>query len=222
MNMKTITGTAAASIGLLALLSLAFTPGVSPNTAEAGAQSVQNSLEVPEGYETAVFAGGCFWCMEPPYDQLEGVTATLSGYAGGEEQNPTYGQVSSGRTGHTEVIRVTYDPEVISYETLLEVFWTNHDPLTADRQFCDWGRQYRPGVFYQGDQQRDAALASRRMWEESGRFDAPIVTEVTELDRFWPAEEYHQDFYKKDPERYYSYRTGCRRDARLEQLWGDS
>jgi len=216
--MKILTGSAAAAICLLALLSLGYAEGVSG----ASTQSVQSALEVPEGYETAVFAGGCFWCMEPPFDELEGVTATLSGYAGGEEQNPTYQQVSSGRTGHTEVVRVTYDPEVVSYESLLEVFWINHDPLTDDRQFCDWGSQYRPGIFYSGAHQREAAMASKSAWAESGQFEAPIVTEVTELDRFWPAEEYHQDFYKKDPRRYYSYRTGCRRDARLEALWGDS
>ena len=217
--MKLITNTA---IGLFALALIAFTLAGPPGSTDAGAQSVAEALEVPDGYETAVFAGGCFWCMEPPYDELDGVVATLSGYAGGPEQNPTYEQVSSGRTGHTEVVRVTYDPAVISYDRLLEVFWVNHDPLTDNRQFCDWGSQYRPGIFYQGEQQQQAAQASKRMWEESGRFDAPIVTEVTELDRFWPAEEYHQDFYRKNPQRYYSYRTGCRRDDRLQQLWGDS
>jgi len=220
--MKTTTRRIQVAIGLLALVALAFSLTGPRGGAEARAQSLAEALEVPEGYATAVFAGGCFWCMEPPYDELEGVVATLSGYAGGAEQNPTYEQVSSGRTGHTEVVRVTYDPAVISYDRLLEVFWINHDPLTDNRQFCDWGRQYRPGIFYQGQDQQQAALASKRMWEESGRFDAPIVTEVTGLDRFWPAEEYHQDFYKKSPQRYYSYRTGCRRDERLQQLWGDS
>lgn len=204
------------------LLAAALLLGILAVVSGAQAQSVQAALEVPEGYETAVFAGGCFWCMEPPYDELDGVVATLSGYAGGPEQNPTYKQVSQGRTGHTEVVRVTYDPNVVSYEKLLEVFWMNHDPLTGDRQFCDWGRQYRPGVFYQGDEQRSLAEASKKMWEESGRFTQPIVTEVTELDTFWPAEEYHQDFYKKDPNHYYRYRTGCGRDARLAQLWGTS
>lgn len=188
----------------------------------ADAQSVQEAMEVPEGYETAVFAGGCFWCMEPPFDKLDGVTATLSGYAGGEEPDPSYEEVSSGRTGHAEVVRVTYDPEVVSYEELLGVFWKNHDPLTADRQFCDRGSQYRPAVFYANEEQRRLAQASKEKWRESGRFEQPIVTEITELERFWPAEEYHQDFYEKNPVRYEQYRIGCRRDARLQELWGDS
>ena len=172
--------------------------------------------------EVATFAGGCFWCVEASLEKIDGVDEVVSGFTGGAKGESSYEEVSSGKTGHVEAVQIHYDPSKVTYEELLEVFWVNHDPLTDDRQFCDWGAQYRPGIFYAGDEQREAALASRRRIEESGRFDAPIVTEVTELSRFWPAEEYHQDFYKKDPRRYTSYRTGCRRDARLQQLWGDS
>jgi len=176
--------------------------------------------ETGEGLATAVFAGGCFWCMEPPFDKLDGVHSTISGYTGGQVENPTYKQVSAGGTGHTEVVQVTYDPAKVSFEKLLEVFWVNIDPEAENRQFCDRGSQYRSGIFYLDDAQRAAAEASKAELEGSGRLDR-VVTEVTALETFYPAEEYHQDYYEKNPIRYKWYRNGCGRDSRLEELWGD-
>ena len=168
----------------------------------------------------ATFAGGCFWCMEPPYDKLPGVIATLSGYIGGTVKNPTYEQVSSGRTGHTEVVQVEYDPAKVTYEKLLEVFWANIDPTVKNAQFCDHGSQYRTGVFYHNDEQRKLADASKSALQKSKPFKADIVTEITQAGQFYVAEEYHQDYYKKNPVRYKLYRNGCGRDARLKELWG--
>lgn len=170
--------------------------------------------------DTAIFAGGCFWCMEPPFDKLNGVVSTTSGYTGGQVANPTYKQVSAGGTGHTEAVRVIYDPRKVSYQQLLNVFWPNIDPLVKDRQFCDVGSQYRSGIFVRNAEQRRLAEASKRALERSGRFDQPIVTEITDATAFYPAEEYHQDYYQKNPVRYKFYRTGCGRDKRLKQLWG--
>jgi peptide-methionine (S)-S-oxide reductase len=177
--------------------------------------------EVPDGMAVATFAGGCFWCMEPPFDKLEGVKSTTSGYTGGPEVRPTYEQVSSGRTGHAEAVRIVYDPEVVSYERLLEVFWHNIDPTVEDRQFCDWGKQYRTAIYPHDAEQRRLAEASKQRIEESGRLPGPVVTEIVDAGPFYPAEEYHQDFYVKSPVRYKTYRTGCGRDARLRELWGE-
>jgi peptide-methionine (S)-S-oxide reductase len=168
----------------------------------------------------ATFAGGCFWCMEPPYDKLPGVISTVSGYMGGTVKNPTYDQVSGGRTGHTEVVQVTYDPSKVSYEKLLEVFWKNIDPTVKDRQFCDVGSQYRTAIFHHSEEQKRLAEASKAALEKSKPFKEPIVTPVVAAGEFWAAEEYHQDYYKKNPVRYSYYRTGCGRDARLKELWG--
>jgi peptide-methionine (S)-S-oxide reductase len=173
------------------------------------------------GHAIATFAGGCFWCMEPPYDELDGVISTTSGYTGGHKQNPTYEEVSSGKTGHAEAVQVVYDPKRITYERLLEVFWRNIDPLTANAQFCDHGTQYRSGIFFHDAAQRRFAEESKRTLEASGRFKTPIVTEIVEAGTFYPAEEYHQDYYKKNPVRYKFYRAGCGRDRRLAELWGD-
>jgi peptide-methionine (S)-S-oxide reductase len=169
---------------------------------------------------TAIFAGGCFWCMEPPYDKLDGVISTTSGYIGGTRENPTYQEVSSGRTGHTEAVRIVYDPAVVDYQTLLDVFWVNIDPLTRDRQFCDRGSQYRAGIFYLTEHQQALAEASKQVLVESGRFSAPIVTEITPASAFYAAEDYHQDYYLKNALRYKYYRYSCGRDKRLEELWG--
>lgn len=169
---------------------------------------------------SAIFAGGCFWCMEPPFDKLDGVAKTTSGYIGGQEKNPTYKQVSAGVTGHTEAVEVLYDPAKVSYEELLHVFWRNIDPTVENRQFCDRGSQYRTEIFYQDEGQKELAEASKAELETSGRF-ARVVTEITPAGTFYPAEGYHQDYYKKNPVRYKTYRLGCRRDARLEELWGD-
>ena len=168
----------------------------------------------------ATFAGGCFWCMEPPYDALPGVVATISGYTGGRVARPTYEQVSSGGTGHAEAVEVLYDPKVVSYEKLLEVFWRNIDPTTPNRQFCDHGNQYRSAIFVHDEAQRRAAEASKREIERSKRFPEPIVTQIVAASPFYAAEEYHQDYYEKNPVRYKFYRHGCGRDARLEELWG--
>ena len=168
---------------------------------------------------TATFAGGCFWCMEPPYDELDGVIATISGYIGGTKKNPTYEEVSAGTTGHTEAVQITYEPKKISYEKLLEVFWRNIDPLTANAQFCDQGSQYRSGIFYHDESQKKLAEASKKRIQ--GRFKQPVVTEIVRAAEFYPAEDYHQDYYKKNPIRYKIYRYGCGRDQRLEELWGD-
>lgn len=172
-----------------------------------------------ESLARATFAGGCFWCMEPPFDELDGVVSTTSGYTGGHRKDPTYEEVSGGGTGHTEAVQVAYDPARISYEELLEVFWHNIDPTVEDRQFCDRGNQYRTGIFYHDEEQKRLAEASRQEIVDSGRFDQ-VVTEISALSVFYPAEDYHQDFYKKNPLRYKSYRFGCGRDRRLEQLWG--
>ena len=182
------------------------------------------TMETPEqqGLEKAVFAGGCFWCMEGPFDELAGVISTTSGYTGGFVPNPTYEQVSAGRTGHTESVQVVYDPQKVRYEDLLKVFWRNIDPTTSDRQFCDVGTQYRPGIFYVTDEQRKLAENSKKEIEQHKTFPEPIVAEITKATDFYPAEEYHQDFYQKNPIRYKFYRLGCGRDARLAQLWGDT
>jgi peptide-methionine (S)-S-oxide reductase len=149
------------------------------------------------GTATATFAGGCFWCMEPPYDELDGVIATISGYIGGTKKNPTYEEVSAGTTGHTEAVQITYEPAKISYEKLLEVFWRNIDPLTANAQFCDQGSQYRSGIFYHDESQKKLAEASKKRIQ--GRFKQPVVTEIVRAAEFYPAEDYHQDYYKKNP-----------------------
>ena len=170
----------------------------------------------------ATFAGGCFWCMEPPYDKLDGVKSTVSGYMGGHVDNPTYEQVSRGGTGHAEVVQVTYDPEVVSYEKLLDVYWRNVDPFDAGGQFCDRGDSYRTGIFYHNAAQKRAADASKAQLNASPRFDKPIATQVAKAGEFHPAEDYHQDYYEKNPLRYKYYRWACGRDDRLEQVWGDN
>jgi len=177
--------------------------------------------KVPPGDAVAIFAGGCFWCVESDFDQVPGVVATISGYTGGSKVDPTYQEVSSGTTGHAESVEVIYDPKKVTYEHLLDVYWTSIDPTVKDRQFCDTGNQYRTAIFYTNDEQRRAAEASKKKVEATKPFKAPIVTEITMAGRFYPAEEYHQDYYRKNPVRYKFYRTGCGRDARLKELWGD-
>jgi len=176
----------------------------------------------PPASATAIFAGGCFWCMEPPFEGLPGVLSTTVGYTGGTKKNPTYEEVSSGGTGHAEAIQIVYDPSRITYEKLLEVFWRNIDPLTADAQFCDHGSQYRSAIFVLDDTQRRLAQASKDQLAASGRFERPIVTEIVAATTFYPAEEYHQKYHSKNPVRYQYYRWNCGRDQRLEQLWGKS
>lgn len=168
----------------------------------------------------ATFAGGCFWCMEPPFDKLAGVVSTTSGYIGGHTMNPTYDAVSAGGTGHAEAVEISYDPARISYANLLEVFWHNIDPTVRNRQFCDVGDQYRSAIFYHDAVQRRLAEASRAALAGTKRFPQPIVTEIVAAGVFTPAEAYHQDYYLKNPVRYKFYRYSCGRDQRLEELWG--
>lgn len=171
-------------------------------------------------YLTATFAGGCFWCMEPPFDKLDGVISTTSGYTGGNKKNPGYKEVSRGDTGHAEAVQIIYDPTRISYDELLNEFWHNIDPTNANGQFCDWGSQYRSEIYYHNAEQEKLAKQSKAALIELKPFDAPVVTAITEASTFYPAEDYHQDYYQKNPVRYKFYRYGCGRDKRLEELWG--
>jgi len=170
--------------------------------------------------EKATFAGGCFWCMEEALDKVDGVVSTTSGYAGGQKPNPTYEEVSAGGTGHAESVQVLFDPSKISYEKLLNVFWHNIDPTTPDRQFCDKGRQYRSAIFYHNENQKRLAEESKKLVEQSKAFKEAIVTEIVPASEFYPAEEYHQDFYQKNPLRYKFYKYSCGRAQRLQELWG--
>jgi peptide-methionine (S)-S-oxide reductase len=169
---------------------------------------------------TALFAGGCFWSMERPFDQLRGVVAVSVGYTGGHTKNPSYEEVSSGRTGHLEAVQVSYDPATISYEKLVDAFWHNIDPVSPDGQFCDFGPQYRTAIFYRDSAQRRVAEESKRQLEASARFGQPIATAIQPATEFYRAEEYHQHYYRKNPVRYNLYRVGCGRDRRLAEVWG--
>lgn len=171
--------------------------------------------------ESAIFAGGCFWCTEADFDKFPGVVSTTSGYIGGKTPNPTYEQVTRGNTGHAEAVRVDFDPTRVSYEKLVEFFWRTVDPLDAGGQFCDRGDSYRTAIFTMGPDQARIAAASLKALNDGGKLGAPIKTEIVAATAFTAAEDYHQDFYKKSPARYYSYRAGCGRDARLKQVWGD-
>ncbi|AJY49837.1 peptide-methionine (S)-S-oxide reductase MsrA [Halomonas sp. KO116] len=182
-------------------------------------QPSQEQSSQDQSSAEATFAGGCFWCMEPPYDDQPGVSATISGYTGGELENPSYEDITRGNTGHAEVVKVEYDSEQISYAQLLEIFWRNIDPFAVDRQFCDVGDQYRSAIFYHDEAQRELAEASKA--EMEARFDREIATQIVPATTFWPAEEYHQDYYQKNPVRYKFYRYSCGRDGRLEEVWGE-
>ena len=177
-------------------------------------------LAQASGTAVATFAGGCFWCVESDFDKVAGVLSTTSGYMGGTTPNPTYEQVGRGSTGHAEVVQVVYDPSKVSYEKLLDTFWHNVDPFDARGQFCDKGSQYRPEIFVHTPEQKKLAEASKKALVDSGRFKQPIVVKITDAGPFTAAEDYHQDFYKKNPRHYSLYLTGCGRDARLEQIWG--
>jgi peptide-methionine (S)-S-oxide reductase len=172
--------------------------------------------------QTAIFAGGCFWCMEPPFDKIDGVVSTTSGYTSGHQKNPTYREVSAGGSGHTEAIQIIYDPEKVSYNELLEVFWKNIDPVAVNRQFCDAGTQYRSGIYYLNTAQQTAAEQSLQQLQHNKPFDGIIATEIVAASTFYPAEDYHQDYYLKNPIRYKFYRYRCGRDQRLEELWGST
>jgi peptide-methionine (S)-S-oxide reductase len=169
----------------------------------------------------AYFAGGCFWCMEEAFEKVEGVLSAISGYMGGRVANPSYEEVSAGRTGHAESVEVVYDPSKVSYQKLLDAFWHNVDPLTPNAQFCDHGSQYRSAIFFRTDEEKRASETSKQAIEQSKRFTEPIVTQIVPASQFYPAEEYHQDFYKKNPIRYKVYKYNCGRAQRLETLWGN-
>ena len=191
------------------------TPGTEPSAKATPSTTTATTA-------AATFAGGCFWCMEPPFDALDGVVSTTSGYIGGHTRKPTYQQVSAGGSGHAEAVQVIYDPKKISYAELLDVFWRNIDPVAVDRQFCDRGDQYRSAIFTHDAKQEKLAKASRQTITSSGKLEAPVATQIVMASEFWPAEEYHQDYYQKNPIRYKYYRHGCGRDRRLKMLWGDA
>jgi peptide-methionine (S)-S-oxide reductase len=214
----------ARGFGLVRIVALALFAGVAVfglRIADAflGAQAEAPTPARP-GTAVAIFAGGCFWCVEADFDKVPGVLSTTSGYIGGTKTNPTYEQVSSGGTGHAEAVKIVYDPQAVTFQRLLYVFWRNIDPLTKSGQFCDFGPQYRSAIFYLNDEQKRLAESSKAEIEKSGRFKRPIVTEIVPAGAFYPAEAYHQDYYKNNPVRYNFYRFNCGRDARLEELWG--
>lgn len=206
------------ALGITACLALVITLGAASSR---GANEPAFDTK-PIVTAKAIFAGGCFWCMEPPFEKLDGVLSVVAGYIGGNKDNPTYQEVSAGWTGHAEAVEVTYDPARVSYPQLLSVFWKNIDPTDADGQFVDRGSQYRSAIFYLDGEQKKLAETSREQLGKSGRFDRPIVTEIVPASKFYPAEEYHQDFYKKNPLRYQFYRYNSLRDRFLEKAWGDS
>lgn len=196
--------------------------GLSAGLAMFGAVAIWSASAAVEAMTPAkaYFAGGCFWCMEEAFEKVDGVISVVSGYMGGTVVNPTYEQVSAGQTGHAESVEVTYDPAKVSYQKLLDAFWRNVDPVTANAQFCDHGNQYRSAVFYGTDQEKQLAEESKGAIEQSKRFSEPIVTQLVKASTFYQAEEYHQDFYKKNPIRYKYYKFSCGRAQRLEILWG--
>lgn len=200
------------SIAFILLTSLLL-PGLTYAQSNSGKQ-------VTEKHETAIFAGGCFWCVESDFDKVPGVVRTLSGYSNGHKKNPSYRQVSAGGTGHAEVVQIIYDANKVSYQQLLDVFWRSIDPTVEDSQFCDHGDQYRSGIFYLNEQQRKLAMESKAALEKTKPFKENIVTEITKAGKFYPAEDYHQDYYIKNPLRYKYYRFSCGRDKRVEALWG--
>lgn len=196
---------------------LAMLAAIGPaGAAAAGSEDASRSPAAA----TAIFAGGCFWCEEAVFDRVPGVVSVTSGYTGGTTPNPTYEEVETGGTVHAEAVQVVFDPSKVGYEKLLDLFWHNVDPLTANAQFCDHGNQYRSAIFYIGEAQKRLAEASKDALTNSGRFKQPIVTEIVPASTFWPAEEYHQRYHVKNPVRYNYYRYACGRDRRLEELWG--
>jgi len=207
------------TLSILLLFSVISVSCGKPSTSLA--DTMPSPAQPSDGLAEAIFAGGCFWCMEKPFDKLDGVVSTTSGYTGGQLDNPTYKQVSAGSTGHTEAMKVVYDPEKVSYEKLLSVFWHNVDPLDAKGQFCDKGSQYRSGIFYGNAAEKALAETSKTELESLDKFKQGIATEVTEASEFYPAEDYHQNYYQTNAMRYNLYRKACGRDRRLEQLWGD-
>ena len=200
---------------LVAILSLVFVGCVTTVV------DVEESAELKSDYKIAYFAGGCFWCMEPPFDELEGVITTIVGYMGGDVENPTYEIVSTGASGHAEVVEITYDSNVITYEDLLKVYWRNIDPTALNYQFNDYGSQYRTEIFYLNEEQKNSAIRSKEDLEASGKFIDPVVTAVSKAEEFYIAEEYHQDFYMKNNLRYGVYKKASGREVFFKQVWGE-
>jgi peptide-methionine (S)-S-oxide reductase len=209
-------------LNLIAAVCLALVAGtvLLDAVSRIGEQAPSPTGAPPAGLARAIFAGGCFWCMEPPFDALPGVISTTSGYTGGEHPKPNYDLVSAGVTGHTEAVEVIYDPKLVTYDQLLQVFWKNVDPFVTNQQFCDVGTQYRPGIFVQTEDER--RLAERSKAAVAQRFGRKVLVEITTAGPFFRAEEYHQDYYTKNPVRYKYYRWGCGRDARLKEIWGEA
>lgn len=206
---------------IFSVVSIIFIPIIYDYFTQRSYGSEPVEVEENDFLETAVFAGGCFWCMEPPFENIEGVNDAVAGYIGGEEENPAYEDVASGETSHVEAVQVSYDPDLVSYEELLEIFWRQVDPTDDEGQFVDRGDQYTTGIFYIDEEQRDAAEQSKEDLEASGRFEDPIVTEIREADTFYKAEDYHQNFYKENPVRYEFYRSNSGRDEFIEEHWED-
>jgi peptide-methionine (S)-S-oxide reductase len=174
-----------------------------------------------EEQKLATFAGGCFWCTESDFEKVNGVISVTSGYTGGVEANPSYEQVSSGTTGHAEGVQIVFDPEKITYKELIDIYWKSIDPTNAQGQFCDIGKQYRTEIFYHDDEQKQIAEETKKQIEESGKLPSAIATKITKATEFYPAEDYHQDYHKKNPVRYKYYRYSCGRDEKLKELWGE-
>lgn len=209
------------AILILALLTAGLATAAAADKKDGSMTDTKRIAAVAAHTDRAIFAGGCFWCMEPPFEKQPGVLTVTSGYTGGQKLNPTYKEVSAGGTGHTEAIEIVFDPAQISYPQLLEILWMNIDPTDGNGQFVDRGNQYRSGIFYLNEEQRLLAEASKQALEKSGRFDKPIVTEIVPAAAFYPAEEYHQDYYKKNPLRYKFYRYNSGRDRFLDKAWGE-
>ncbi|UCF94121.1 MAG: peptide-methionine (R)-S-oxide reductase MsrB [Desulfobacterales bacterium] len=203
-------------LGLIGVIGAGFKIAKSPQTEKSMPMDAKNSV-----LREATFAGGCFWCVESDFEKFDGVVEVMSGYTGGQTENPTYREVSAGGTGHAEAVQVRYDPQKITYKELLDIFWRHVDPTDPDGQFVDRGSQYRPAIFYHDEEQRRLAEASRKELEESGRFAKPIATEIVKFEKFYPAEDYHQDYYKKSALRYKFYRYNSGRDQFLRKVWGD-
>ncbi|TGB03964.1 peptide-methionine (S)-S-oxide reductase MsrA [Halobacillus salinus] len=206
-------------IGLIVLIGIFAVPEAYAYLTKRNYES-EAVEEIPDGYEVATLAGGCFWCMEPPFEKLKGVKEVVSGYTGGEVRNPSYEEVSAGGTGHIESVQVYYDPEVVSYDQILDVFWRQINPTDDEGQFVDRGYQYTTAIFYNNEQQKEIAEKSKQALASSGRFDQEIVTPIREAEAFYKAEEYHQDYYKKNKFRYDYYRGNSGRDDYLDRTWG--
>jgi len=205
------------ALAIVALGTAVFAAGPAPTPAPAATEGA-----TPDGLAIATFASGCFWCTESDFDKVPGVVKTISGYMGGITAKPDYHSVSTGRTGHAEVLQVTYDPQRVTYEQLLDAYWHSTDILDGGGQFCDRGNQYRPAIFAHSDEQLRLATEGKEALDKSGKFSAPVAVEIARAGPFTMAEDYHQDYYKKNPLQYKVYRYGCGRDARLQTLWGSA